>query len=458
MSVRVRVTTVAMAVTAVALLFGGWGLLRSIESTQLGQIASEAEHRLDTIATRLEAGEPVDAVLGEPLPGSFVQILDPRGDVLVTSGGLAGDPLLVVGGSSAAGHAGVASSGGGSGEVFVGTSAGATRVERALPGSAGTAVPLDLRWEEVVTDDGSFTVATASPLEEVTRSLDAVRRSLWFGLPLLVALVGAVAWFVTGRALQPVEAMRAEAEAITHSTLHRRVPEPSTADEVGRLAHTMNAMLDRLEGSAERQRRFVADASHELRTPVATLRTELEVAQRAGDVDALRRGVDAALEEEARLEDLLADLLLLASVDDVPAAGTDAVDLAALALAEAERPRSVPVEVVGEGTARGSRRQLERVVRNLVDNAAHHAADSVRVTVAADRLVVEDDGPGVPEADRRRIFERFTRLDEGRARDHGGSGLGLSIVDAVVTAHGGTVVVDRSDDLGGARFAVDLPS
>jgi signal transduction histidine kinase len=456
MSVRVRVTAVAMLVTALALALGGWGMLRSIESTQLGQIAADADHRLDLIAERLEAGDPAEEVLaGAPAPGSLVQILDEEGDILTTSAGGTSDPLLVVSGTASAGAPSTDVLAGGG--VYVSSYDGAARVERPLPGTAGIAIPIELRWERVVTDTGEFTIATASPLEEVTRSLDAVRRSLWFGLPLVVVLMGTVAWFVTGRALHPVEAMRLEAEAITHTTLHRRVPEPASADEVGRLARTLNAMLDRLEGAADAQRRFVADASHELRTPVATLRTELEVAQRAGDEASLRRAVEGALGEEQRLEALLADLLLLASVDDAPAAGGEAVDLVALATAEAERPRRVPITVTGSGTVPGRRRQLEQVVRNLLDNAARHAAAAVSVAVDGGHLVVDDDGPGVAPADRRRIFERFTRLDEGRARDDGGAGLGLSIVEAVVRAHGGTVEVADAPELGGARVAVQLP-
>jgi signal transduction histidine kinase len=335
-------------------------------------------------------------------------------------------------------------------------SAGSTRVQEPVPGTFEAAVPVDIRFQRVATPSGDVMVVAASPLSEVTRSLDAVRRSLWVGLPFVVLLVGAVAWVVTGRALHPVEAMRLEAESISDSTLHRRVPEPPTTDEVGRLARTLNAMLDRLEASAERQRRFVADASHELRTPVATLRTELEVASLAGDEDGLRRAVEGALAEEARLEALLADLLLLASVEESPAGAGELVDLAAVATADAERPRRVPVSVEGSGQVIGSPRQVEQAVRNLVDNAARHATSAVTVTVEGSQVVVDDDGPGVPDADRDRIFERFTRLDEGRTRDEGGSGLGLSIVQAVAGGHGGTVTVERSPTLGGARFTLAL--
>jgi signal transduction histidine kinase len=302
-----------------------------------------------------------------------------------------------------------------------------------------------------------LTVVAASPLAEVIRSLDGVRRSLWVALPVLVALVAGVAWFVTGRALRPVEAMRSEVEAIRHSTLHRRVPEPSTGDEIGRLAATMNEMLDRLEAAAEGQQRFVADASHELRSPVASLRAQLEVALHAGDEAALRDAVSGALVEEARLEALLADLLVLASVDEGATPPPTRVDLAAVAVDEARRPRRVPVRVDGEGSVEGSAVQLGRVVANLLDNAARHATSSVRVLVTGGWIVVDDDGPGIPEPDRERVFERFTRLDQGRGRDTGGAGLGLSLVRSVAGAHGGRAWIEGSP-LGGARVVVALPA
>jgi signal transduction histidine kinase len=455
-SVRVRVTAVAVVVTAIALAIGAWGMLRSIESTQLGRIAAAADERVDAVVDQLESGVPPERLEILAATGGLgpevLQVLSEQGDVLTATPGAAVDPLVIV--ASGPGAVG-AFTGPGSG-IMISGSAGATRVEERLPGAFETAIPLDIRFQRVSTPKGDVTVVAASPLSEVTRSLDAVRRSLWVGLPLVVALVGAVAWVVTGRALRPVEAMRLEAESITDSTLHRRVPEPATTDEVGRLARTLNAMLDRLERASERQRRFVADASHELRTPVATLRTELEVATLAGDEAGLRLAVEGALAEEARLEALLADLLLLASVEERSTGPREEVDLGALAAAEAERPRPVPVAVSGTGRVVGSPRQLERIVRNLLDNAARHAEAAVTVDVDGGRMVIDDDGPGVADADRERIFERFTRLDEGRARDAGGSGLGLSIVRAVATAHGGTVTVERSPTLGGARFTLVL--
>ncbi|MEJ7844583.1 MAG: ATP-binding protein [Acidimicrobiales bacterium] len=456
MTVRVRVTAVAVLVTAVALAIGGWGLLRSVESTQLGEIAAATEDQVDAVAARLNAGVPAAQVQVLGSATGVVQVLDnATGDVLRAEPRGADVPIVSV----ITERPGIGVDHPVVGAVYPAGIEGGTRVDALPPGAfdSVTGSPFELRYEQVATPAGPVTVVAASPIDEVRRSLDSVRRALTVGLPLVVVLVGAVAWFVTGRALRPVEAMRAEAEAITHSTLHRRVPAPATADEVGRLARTLNAMLDRLEGAAGRQRRFVADASHELRTPVTTLRTELEVALRAGDEATLRAAVTGALAEESRLEEMLGDLLLLASVEEAPATAHTEVDLAAVAAVVAERSRPVPVTVRGRGTARGSRAQLERVVTNLVDNAARHATAAVSVTVDGSRIEVDDDGPGVAEPDRDRVFERFTRLDEGRARDAGGAGLGLAIVAAVVSAHGGEVTVDGSPTLGGARFTVELP-
>jgi signal transduction histidine kinase len=231
----------------------------------------------------------------------------------------------------------------------------------------------------------------------------------------------------------------------------------------------MNTMLGRLETASTRQRQFVSDASHEMRSPVAAIRADPEVALAEGDHADWPSVATAVLAEESRLEALLADLLILAAGDEAPPPPDGAtVDLAALARAEAERPHTVPVTVAGDVTATvpGSREQLARVVTNLVDNAARHARARVEVTVGRVpgpgeptcwRLAVDDDGPGVPAGDRERVFERFTRLDDARARDAGGAGLGLAVVRSIVGRHRGAAWVEDGP-LGGARFVVELPA
>jgi signal transduction histidine kinase len=274
---------------------------------------------------------------------------------------------------------------------------------------------------------------------------------------------------LVGRALRPVEAIRGEVERITGSTMHRRVPEPPTRDEVGRLAGTMNTMLGRLETTATRQRRFVSDASHELRSPVAAIRAGLELAKTKPERANWPTLVDSLLAEESRLEALLDNLLLLAAHDEngTITAPARSVNLAALALVEARRPRRVPVHLVHRPAdnqavvVAGSQAQLTRALSNLADNAARHATSVVQISLSSDhdtaRLVVDDDGPGIPPRDRERVFERFTRLDDGRARHDGGSGLGLAVVRSIITGHHGNIRIDDSP-LGGARFITELPT
>jgi signal transduction histidine kinase len=314
----------------------------------------------------------------------------------------------------------------------------------------------------VETATGTITLVAERSLDEVDRSVDSVTRVLILGVPMLIALVAALTWWLAGRALRPVEAIRAEAAAITASTMHRRVPEPGTDDEIGRLAHTMNSMLDRLEDSALRQRRFVSDASHELRSPVASIRTQLEVALRRPDAD-WPAVATKVLAEDDRLEQAVSELLELARAEEGAALEAADVDLDEIVLDEVRRGYRVPIDTsrVSAGRVRGSATQLARAVRNLLDNAARHATHHVVVHLGRTGdvvvLTVDDDGPGVPRSDRERVFERFTRLDEGRARDAGGVGLGLPMVRAIVERHSGTVVIDDAPT-GGARVVVRLPA
>jgi signal transduction histidine kinase len=341
---------------------------------------------------------------------------------------------------------------------------GAPDRRTAVLGESGVSdFPLELTSRVVDTPSGEMTVRAASRVDEVRRSVEAVTRTLVVGLPGLVLLVAGVAWLLVGRSLRPVEAIRTEAEAITGSTIHRRVPEPGADDEIGRLARTMNAMLGRLEASQLRQRQFVSDASHELRSPVTAIRSDLEVALREGAGADWPTVAGAVLSEEARLERLLDDLLVLAGADEGagPPPSTP-VDVAALVADDAARSRRVPVRphVAAGAYVPGAARDLGRVVTNLVDNAARHARTAVDVTVSVTPssvvVTVDDDGPGIPPADRERVFERFTRLDEGRARHDGGAGLGLAVARSVVTRHRGTVTATTSPT-SGARLTVTLP-
>jgi signal transduction histidine kinase len=315
----------------------------------------------------------------------------------------------------------------------------------------------------------NVTVVAQRSLDEVNRTVDNLKTIMYIAVPILIALVALAAWYFTGRALRPVEAIRAEAESITGSTIHRRVPEPSTQDEVGRLARTMNAMLGRLELSSQRQRQFVSDASHELRSPLASIRTNLEVALRNTDRADWPAVAGRVLDEDARMEDTVSELLELARLDEVeggvPVESLPEVDLDELVLDETVRDHRVLVNTtrVSAGRVHGRREQLARVVRNLLDNADRHARTMVAIGLHNDantgivELTVDDDGPGIDAADRERVFDRFTRLDDGRARDAGGLGLGLSMVKAIVEQHGGNVAIGDAP-LGGARVTITLPA
>ncbi|WP_128380191.1 sensor histidine kinase [Streptomyces cavernae] len=311
---------------------------------------------------------------------------------------------------------------------------------------------------------GTLTVHAGSPLDAEQGAVGTARTSMLIGLPVLLLTVAGVTWLVTRRALRPVEGIRGEMAAITASQdLARRVPEPDTHDEVARLARTTNETLAALQAAVERQRRFVADASHELRSPIASLRTQLEV----GAAHRELLDLEGAVADTVRLQALAADLLLLARLDAGERPGGTRLDLAALVGEEAAQRTGDRLEVTvdvkdgaGPVEVAGSRGQLARILANLLDNAQRHARTGVGVTVRRDGpwvvLEVADDGEGVPAPERERIFERFVRLDDARSRDDGGAGLGLAIARDVAVRHGGTLVV-RDAPAGGALFELRLP-
>jgi len=460
-SVRVRITLAAVVVTATAMAISGWLLVRSVEEAQRAAIRHETANLLDQVAERLAAGVPPEAtVRPSELTTNLVEIGYEDGSSIDIVP-IAGDDEVGVGIVPGRPHSAQP------GPFDTGSEDRPRPPISDVPDPDGEPQVWDVATRRTVdTPSGEMTVAVSAPAnQEVARSLDAVRRALRIGLPLLVGLVALAAWWTVGRALHPVERIRAEADAISASTLHRRVSEPGTGDEVHRLSRTMNAMLERLQGAATRQRQFVADASHELRNPVAAMRADLEAALCEGDRADWPDVARAVLAEEARVEALIGDLLVLAAEDEGAATlpGT-AVDLNELAAAESGRSRKVPVSSTTDAdpvVVVGSHSQLERALANLVDNAERHAKSQVRIETTNRpgwaQLSVDDDGPGIPTADRERAFERFTRLDDSRARDQGGFGLGLAMVRSIVTRHRGSVWAEASP-LGGARFTIALPA
>ncbi|MFD7940242.1 ATP-binding protein [Streptomyces sp. NPDC059755] len=497
-SVRARATLGATFVVAVALLAAGTAVLLSLRSSLTGQADGQAERSARTVAAQLALGTPYDKLSSLDDDERVVQVVDASGVQVAATEDLerisgagpsvpraqedTGDDPSQEPGQDAGEEAGEdpGEDGGVAGGV-AGASGGLDddSDEDALePGEIGDETRFgdgsatvdgdtaDYRFAAVDVRDpkkGPLTVYAGASLAAERSAVRTALTVMLIGFPLLLAVVAGVTWLVTRRALRPVEDIRREMAAITAAAeLTRRVPEPDTHDEVARLARTTNETLAALETSVERQRRFVADASHELRSPIASLRTQLEVGvAHPGLLD-----VPGAVEDTVRLQRLAADLLLLARLDagEGPVAGAR-VDPAALAREEAAgRPEVTVVVEPGEsapGEVAGSRGQLGRVLANLLDNAHRHARSAVTVTVrrAGGQVVVEvaDDGDGVPEADRERIFERFVRLDDARGRDDGGAGLGLAIARDVAVRHGGTLTVRRTPT-GGALFELRLPT
>ncbi|MEV4822538.1 ATP-binding protein [Micromonospora sp. NPDC049274] len=333
---------------------------------------------------------------------------------------------------------------------------------------AGLAGPVRVVAVPAGTAADPLTVLVARSMADVRRGTHVVRTILLVAFPLLVAILAGVAWRVVGATLRPVEALRRSAEEITGRAAGGRLPVPASADEIHRLAVTLNGMLDRLESARNRQRAFVSDAAHELRSPLTNIRTELEVAQRLADRTDWTTVTVNLLADTDRLSRLVDDLLLLARLDEMPSArGTGPVDVGALVAEVAARYPSPPVLLVpaaGPLWTAGNAAELRRVLSNLVDNAVRHARGSVILTAEPHReaayhlVTVTDDGPGIPAADRQRVFDRFTRLDDGRARDDGGAGLGLAIVWELVRRAGGTITLTDADDQSGLRVCLLLPA
>jgi signal transduction histidine kinase len=431
----------AVAVTAVALAGTALVLLAALQSSATDTAMAEAQQRAAEIAAQLRAEGSVRMtaqMVGDPDRLVRAQVVGPTGAVLADTARIGAPPLSPM---------------------------------RPVPGEqmqsrdvlqAGDDDPAVVAAAGVAVGGQNHVVLVAVGLGAVRDTVEAATTVLVVGLPLLLVVVAGTVYALVGRALHPVEAIRAQVAEIEQSDLARRVPEPGGSDEIASLARTMNAMLTRLDMSQRAQRRFVADASHELRSPLATLGAHLDVAgSRGGQLDDVAR---AAMQTELRrLARLVEDLLLLARADERGLRrAPQELDLDDVLDEERARLRRTtalnvtavlaPVKIVGE------RSELVRMVRNLVDNAARFARTSIHLglRIAAGRAVIDvaDDGPGIPPADRERVLQRFVRLDDARSAE--GSGLGLAIVAEIASSHGGTVRVGERAG-GGALVQVELP-
>ncbi|OLB82059.1 MAG: hypothetical protein AUI14_01305 [Actinobacteria bacterium 13_2_20CM_2_71_6] len=437
LSLRGRLILIGTSGLAVGLLLGGLLLVSVLHFVLDQALDSGARRTASDIAELIDAGR-----LSDPVPSAgtqFIQVIDEQNRVLAASIGADRLTPLLHPAELAQARAG---------QVVV---IGGDRV----------GIDGDLRVVAHQSPSDARTVLVAAPERDIKQSLTTVAHALLVAYPLLLLSLTALAWWVVGRTLRPVEQLRQGAEEISAAQVGR-LPVPDGEDELHRLALTLNRMLDRLEAARSRQRAFVADAAHELRSPIASLRTQLDVAAHLGEPPAL-----ADLNAEVdRLGRLVSDLLLLARADegDPGLRRPEPVELGGLLteIAAGCAGAPVPVTVTADGPlwTVGDPAALRRVVDNLVANAVRHAASQVTLAVqrSADRavLTVTDDGPGIPEPDRTRVFDRFTRLDDARTRDSGGAGLGLAIVRELVRLHGGTVTL--GDAAPGLRVAVALPA
>ncbi|MQY19147.1 sensor histidine kinase [Nocardia macrotermitis] len=435
---RVRSALVAAAVITVVLGFGAtlmlWLLLRSMFDT----VDSAAVARLDDIAAQLRTTPPETASAALFEPNGYVvivEIVGRSGRVLRSSERSGSHPPLIP-----------------AAETVVGQS---------------LCCDSDLRLSarRVDSPSGPVTVMVAGNTQPVEDAMGEVALALAIGTPVVVAVAAGATYALVGRSLLSVETIRSRVAGIGSTGLAERVPVPSARDEVARLAVTMNEMLGRIQAGHLAQRRFLSDASHELRSPLATVLSGLELARDHPGAFDTELAARTLLPEAERMRYLIDDLLMLAAADEngltVPVTDVDLDDVAAIALEATRHPADVtlarqfnPVRV------RGDARSLTRVARNLLGNAITHTTSIVTIrtvrTLSGAQLIVDDDGPGIPVSERERVFERFVRLQDDRGRDSGGAGLGLAIVAEIVAAHGGTVTIEDSP-YGGARVLVKLP-
>lgn len=426
---RARLTVIATAALAVGLAAGSLLLLHGFAISRLHAIDGSSRTVADNVSNLVAAGAipptlPVQA-------GQSAQVLTASGSVLAVSPGTSHTLPLVPVQEAAA----IARSGPQSRNVDEVASTGTNRVlVRAVTVGGATKY-----------------VVVAESLQDERATLRSLGRFVAIAAPVLLILVGATLWLLLGRALGVVSNLSHAADEIDDPADGIRLPVADSHDEIRALAITLNAMLDRLAAAATRERQFGADVAHELRSPLAAMHTQLEVALGHPDPTTRDELLVGTLQDTERLTQLVDDLLVLARIEAEPTITTTAFDLSELAHVTSSEPQMVL----------GDRQALARALNNLVENANRSSATQVvisieRVDPRTVEIRVDDDGPGVPAADRQRVFERFVRLDDARARDDGGSGLGLAIVRATASAHGGSIRVEDSA-LGGARFILSLP-
>ncbi|GLX01713.1 ATP-binding protein [Microtetraspora sp. NBRC 16547] len=471
-SLRFRLTATASAILALALALSAYVFVGVLSKALAQTIDDEVYQHAREVVALADAGRLGDQIV--TTDNTIVQVLDASGRIVnATPGTDRLVPLLGERQREAAIRSGL---------------------PRFLDGRP-YGIPGPLRVRALSADEGR-TVIAARSFKEVQGSLETTGHVLIVGTPLLLILLAAASWLIIGRTLRPIALLRRGAAEISGTARARRLPVPEARDEVHSLATTLNDMLARLEAAGARQRALISDASHELRSPLASIRLQLEVALSHPEGQDWRETAEGVLEDTMRLSRLAEDLLALARLDEGRTAGREPVDLAELAGRTVER-HGVTGDLTPGVTVYGDALDLGRVLTNLVANAVRHATSTVVVGLRTEFggtgsgstgsgstgsgstgsgstgfggagssagggaggdtavLTVTDDGPGIPEEDRERVFDRFTRLDSARSRDDGGAGLGLAIVRETVRAHGGSVHLE--DAAPGLRAVVRLP-
>lgn len=447
LSLRARLTIVSTLLFSLAVAAGSVLLILLSRYALTHVLDSAAERTASDIAYQFTAGRSSKTILPTSSGVLLVQVVDKSDQVLAASPGA--DPVIAV--------------------------LPPDLMQRARRGATLTIdapAPATGRWRVLARPAGTSTVVVATDYSRVDDNQTILTRATVIGGPIAVLLMALATYTVVALTLRPVAALRHGASDITAAGLaDQRLPVPSAQDEIHRLAVTLNAMLDRIDSATTRQRTFVGDAAHELRSPLASLRVQLEVAHRTHTGLTNAELPDVMIDVE-RLERLVADLLTLARMDESggtlqreePVLLSDLAEQVVGGYAMARVPVTVRaprlVEVSGDPDG------LQRVIINLVDNAVRHAHSRVLVAVSVEQvagrpvaqLCVEDDGPGLPVEERERVFDRFYRLEEARDRESGGTGLGLPIVRDLVRAHHGSVrLADCPEHRQGLRAIVILP-
>lgn len=443
--IATRAAAVSAAVVLAALAVATAGILALLYGLLLSGVDDATGARVTEIVGALRAEGP--AALDERLMTTnqhvaVVQLLDLNGHVVRRSSGAPTSPL------GPAGRFGPT--------LTVG-----------LPDDFSPGDDMRLSGQTVTTPGGTYTVVVGGASEAVEATVRTVAILLAVVSPLVIAGAAYVSYTLVKRSLRSVDAIRSRVAEISASDLSERVPVPASHDEIAALAETMNAMLERVEAGNRAQRQFVGDASHELRSPLTTIIYALELVESYPDLLDIELATGTLLPEAHRMRVLVEDLLLLARADEKGLAlPTEEVSLDDIVEAQASRLRrntalAIHTDIDEQTRVIGDETTLARMVHNLVDNAARHAVSRIELSLHRAEgnalFVIADDGPGIPEAERSRVFDRFVRLDTDRSRKGGGSGLGLAIVAEIIRTHHGRITISDREG-GGAYIAVTMPS